>query len=55
MRSIIGKVIKIDDLTKYDINTLNAESESRKFIESLNDNKNSLNRTVDIINRLIKQ
>ena len=55
MRNIIGKVSKIDDLTNFDISTLYAEEESRKFIESLNYSKSSLNQTVDIINKLIKQ
>ena len=55
MRNIIGKVTKIDDLTDFDISTLYAEEESRKFIESLNYSKSSLNQTVDIINKLIKQ
>ena len=55
MRNIIGKVSKIDDLTNFDISTLYTEEESRKFIESLNYSKSSLNQTVDIINKLIKQ
>ena len=55
MRSMLGKIIKIDDLAKYDLNTLKPKSESRQFIESLNDNKNSLNRSVELANRLIKQ
>ena len=55
MRNIIGKVSKIDDLTNFDISTLHTEEESRKFIESLNYSKSSLNQTVDIINKLIKQ
>ena len=55
MRSMLGKVIKIDDLAKYNLNTLKPKSESRQFIESLNDNKNSLNRSVELANRLIKQ
>ena len=50
-----SKVIKIDDLAKYDLNTLKPKSESRQFIESLNDNKNSLNRSVELANRLIKE
>lgn len=55
MRNIIGKVTKIDDLTNFDISTVYAEEESRKFIESLNYSKSSLIQTVDIINKLIKQ
>ena len=52
MRNILGKILKIDELINFDIRKIETDTESKKFIESLNYNKSSLNRTVEIIKTL---